>query len=94
MKIERIKAFAQPVINGKSCRHDGSVGLVARQGAERRAIFKKKGDIPDISNVDVFDDYMGIVKMEAVPEMIGIGDDGPYQQDEGKNQESRLPCLG
>ena len=71
MKIERIKAFAQPVINGKGCRHDGSIGLVARQGAERRAIFKKKGDIADISNVGVFNDDMGIVKMEAVPEMIG-----------------------
>ena len=72
MKIEGIKAFAQPVINGKGCRHDGSVGLVARQGAERRAIFKKKGDIPDVSDVDVIDDNMGIVKMEAVPEMIGV----------------------
>jgi hypothetical protein len=93
MKIERIKTFAQPVIDGKGCRHDGPVGLVARQGTERRAIFKKKEDITDISNVDVFDDDMGIVKMEAVLKIIGIGKEGPNQQSEGKNEETRLACL-
>jgi len=93
MKIERIKAFAQPVIDGKGCRHDGPIGLVARQRAECRAIFKKKGNIVNISNVDVFDDDMGIVKMETVPEMIGIGKEGPDQQNEGKNEETRLACL-
>ena len=90
MKIERIKVFAQPVIDGKGCGHDGPIGLVARQRAERRAIFKKKGNIADISNVDVFDDDMGIVKMEAVPEMIGIGNEGPNQQNEGKNEENSV----
>jgi hypothetical protein len=93
MKIEGVKAFAQPVIDGKGCRHDRPVGLVARQGAERRAVFKKNGNIADISNVDVFDDDMGIVKMEAVPEMIGVGNEGPDQQNEGKNEETRLDYL-
>ena len=93
MKIEGFKAFAHPVIDGKGCRHNRPVGLVGRQRAERRAIFKKKGDIADISNVGVFNDDMGIVKMEAVPEMIGIGKEGPDQQNEGKNEETRLAYL-
>jgi len=93
MKIERIKAFAQPVINGKGCRHDGPIGLVARQGAEGRAISKKKGNIADISNVNIIDDDMGIVKMEAIPEMIRVSNQGPNQQNEGKDEETRLDCL-
>ena len=93
MKIEGIKAFTQPVIDGKSCRHDAPVGLVARQGAEHRSIFEKKGDIPDVSNMDVFDDHMRIVKMKAVPEMIRVGNEGPDQQNEDKNEEPWLDCL-
>jgi hypothetical protein len=48
--------------------------LILRQGAAGASVFKKQGDIADITNVGIVLYGVPIVKMKSVLEMIGVGD--------------------
>jgi hypothetical protein len=83
-----VNAFAQPVIQGKRRHNHRPVGLVGRERTECGRALEKYGYIADIPYVDVIDDRMGIVKMEAVVKMIGIRKEDRDQENHSEDIEN------
>ena len=81
MEIKRVQALSGVIIEGERCCYEWAVRLVRGKGAEGRAVFEKKRDVSDVLDIDVVFDRMGIVKMKAVMEVVGIGDDSGCQND-------------
>ncbi len=81
MKPESVaETMAEVVIDRQLSHQDRPPGLIGRQGTACPGVLEKEGDIVQVTNVNIGDDRMRIVKVKAVVEMVRVGDANRHQR--------------
>ena len=87
---ERHIPFPQAVIDGQRGRHDRAIHLACRVHAEVGRIGEKARHIAQIPDEAVLDDGMGIVKVESVLKVVGVGRQDHQRKPQTENRGSAL----
>ena len=93
---ERIQAIGginlggEPIIEGKGSGNKGAITLILGQGTEGLGGLEKRGDTVEMPDVRIGFDGVGIIEMEGVVPMIGIGNEDHRKGKDAKRKQKEI----